>query len=567
MNEALPAHLHALLDVLDEPALLIRPDGHVLGVNGAMARQLQLKPKEIVGRRLADLLAAPKEKIATYLRRASGSRQSTMGALVFLRQNGSEFGARCYCNLVDTGSDRGTAILSLRCRPRAEVFSPFQELNRRLDELTKEIIRRQQAEARLHQLNLELEERVRREVSVRVETQGRLAQAQRLEALGQLAAGIAHDFNNVLQGVSGALALIYKRSASIPTVQQLARMGLDVAERGASITARLLAFARHGEIHAEAVDAGQLLESLREILVPTLGPAITIEIDVAEQTPAVLVDKGQIETVLVNLAINARDAMPEGGTLTIAAAAEHVGDGTTHPGHIASGDYVRVAVSDTGIGMDSATLARAAEPFFTTKPVGTGTGLGLAMARGFATQSGGGFLIDSAPGRGTTIVLWFPQAVKTALSSSVLTDNDALSPLSNNSRVMVVDDDSVVREILVQHLKDCGYQIIQASDGLSASAWLDENEPLDLLITDYAMPGMNGLNLIREMRQRRPTVPAMLLTGYADASLQLSIADVNGGKTILLRKPVRGDELAEQAAKLLTSQPRLAAPMSDTNEA
>jgi signal transduction histidine kinase/CheY-like chemotaxis protein len=553
VTDALQPHLRALLDVMDEPVLLLRPDGLVLGANAAMARQLLVARQALPGQRLADLITSPWGDAAVYLRRVSGSRQSTMGALTFHRSGGGKFNCRCNGNLLQPASGSRAAILLLQCREHAEALSPFLELNRQLDELTKEIARRQQAEARLQQLNLDLEARVHEEVAVREQVQERLAQAQRLEALGQLAAGIAHDFNNVLQAVSGGLTLIQKRADNPELVRRFTRMALDVAERGATITGRLLAFSRRDELRAEAVDAADLFVALKEMLAPTLGAAITLHTRTAPCLPSLHVDKGQLETVLVNLAVNARDGMPEGGTLTIIAESEVVSESMLHPVGLAPGSYVRLMIVDTGIGMDAAILARAAEPFFTTKPVGRGTGLGLPMARGFAQQSGGGFAIESTLGRGTAVTLWFPQAWDAVAIAAPAHRENAASSDAPAFRVLLVDDDAIVRDVLAAQLEDQGYHVVQASDGLAALAWMDKNEKIDLLVTDFAMPGMNGLSLISEVRRRRDTLPVLLLTGYADAGIQLAIDDVKGGNTVLLRKPLRSDELTERAAEMLAA--------------
>lgn len=242
-------------------------------------------------------------------------------------------------------------------------------------------------------------DRLGEEAHERRQAEARLAHAQRMEALGQLAGGVAHDFNNVLQAVIGGLGLIQNRSGDAEVVKWLARRAADAAQRGASITERLLAFARRGALRAEPVAPVPLLEGMREMLAHTLGVGIAMQTAADQNLPTLLADKGQLETVLVNLAVNARDAMPEGGTLLLAAAPEAVLDGKAHPAGLAPGGYLRLSVSDTGTGMTAATLARASEPFFTTKPIGQGTGLGLAMARGFAHQSGGGFVIESASAR------------------------------------------------------------------------------------------------------------------------------------------------------------------------
>ncbi len=260
----------------------------------------------------------------------------------------------------------------------------------------------------LRRLNEQLGARVAEAVAAREQAQQRLAHAQRMEALGQLAGGMAHDFNNVLQAVLGGLRLIERRAGDAGAVDQVARMIGEAVERGGRVTARLLSFARKGELQAAPVPAAALLEGMREMLAATLGAPIAVEVVADADAPPLVADKAQLETVLVNLAVNARDAMPEGGTLTLSVVPDAVAD-AAHPAGLAPGEYVRLELADTGLGMDAAVLARASEPFFTTKPDGEGTGLGLAMARGFAEQSGGGFAISSAPGQGTTVSLWFPQ--------------------------------------------------------------------------------------------------------------------------------------------------------------
>ena len=384
----------------------------------------------------------------------------------------------------------------------------------------------------------------------RDQAMGRMAQAQRMEALGQLASGIAHDFNNVLQAVIGGLGLIQRRSGDAEAVRQLAGMAADAAQRGTSITGRLLAFARQGALQAQPVSPLPLLESLREMLAHTLGVGIAMRIAADQTLPALLADKDQLETVLVNLAVNARDAMPDGGTLLLAAAPEAVLD-TAHPAGLAPGGYLRLSVSDTGMGMDAATLARASEPFFTTKPLGQGTGLGLAMARGFAQQSGGAIAIGSAPGQGTTVTLWFPEAAGVLVASEPALPGSTASSVPASARVLVVDDDTMVREVLAGEMEGRGYHVTQAGDGLEALAQLDEGASVDLLISDFAMPGMNGLILIQEARRRRPELSALLLTGYADDGVRLTVEDVAAGNTALLRKPVSGASLADHAAALL----------------
>jgi signal transduction histidine kinase/CheY-like chemotaxis protein len=423
------------------------------------------------------------------------------------------------------------------------------------DALRAAAVARAKATQKLRDMNETLEAQVGREVAVREQAQGRLAQAQRLEALGQLAGGIAHDFNNVLQAVSGGLTLIGRRAGDAEMVRKLARMAGDATDRGAAITGRLLSFSRKGALHAEPVPAGPLLEGMREIFAATLSAGIETRIAMDGALPPLLADKAQLETVLVNLAVNARDAMPNGGCLTLHAAAETVGDAHRHHAGLAAGGYVRLDVADTGTGMDAATLMRAGEPFFTTKTVGQGTGLGLAMARGFAQQSGGGFAIRSVSGKGTTISLWFPRASAGTPDVGIGAVGQPRAVMPGPARhILVVDDDAMVRAVLVGQLEDLGYVVIQAGDGLEALARLDAGAETDLLVTDFAMPGMNGGVLIGEVRRRLPALPALLLTGYANLELQSSVERELDVRTVLLRKPVSGAELAERVAALLDSQ-------------
>jgi signal transduction histidine kinase len=429
-------------------------------------------------------------------------------------------------------------------------FSARELVARIRTNLSMAQVRRGAAET-LRRLNQQLEARVIEEVMAREQIQAQLTHAQRMEALGQLAGGIAHDFNNVLQTVLSALTLIQRRADDAEQVRELARLASESTERGAGITGRLLAFARRSELRSEPVEAGALLENLAEILGPTLGPGIAVRIHSTGEAPSLLADKAQLEAVLVNLAVNARDAMPGGGTLTISVSLETV---TTaqHPAELSVGTYVRLDMTDTGVGMDATTLVRATEPFFTTKPLGQGTGLGLSMARGFTQQSGGNLAIQSALGQGTTVTLWFPLGPPGARERGTTTRQLSTMPLAATpARVLLVDDDAAVREVLAREMTELGYQVMQASDALAALARLDAGEKVHLLVTDFSMPGMNGLLLTREARLRRPGLPVLLLTGYADKNIP---SDIQDKTTVLLCKPVSGYELANRAAALLTRE-------------
>ncbi len=412
------------------------------------------------------------------------------------------------------------------------------------------------AQAALECLNRSLEARVGEEVAARQAAQERLVHAERMQALGQLAGGIAHDFNNVLQAVQGGATLIERRPANADNVRRYARLVLDAAGRGASITRRLLAFARRGDMHAEAMDAGAVLSGMRDIMAHTLGAGINIRLDLAPGLPPLRADRGQLETALVNLATNARDSMPTGGTLRFAAAPDIVAPDSEHRANLGAGAYVRIAVSDTGAGMDRATLAQVLEPFFTTKPQGQGTGLGLAMVKGFAEQSGGGLVIDSAPGAGTTVTLWLPQAGAGARPEVPAPEEDGLDSdvAARTVRVLLVDDDPLVRETLAMQLDAGGCDVLAAASGMDALALLDAGEMVDVLVTDLSMPGMDGLAVMKGAQQRRPNLPALLLTGYAGDNAGLAVSGALSGRFSLLRKPISGAMLVDRVAALMAAR-------------
>jgi len=397
-------------------------------------------------------------------------------------------------------------------------------------------------------------EDLRRETAQREAAEMRARQAQRMEALGQLAGGIAHDVNNVLQAAASGARLIARRPDDAEGVARLAGMVLEASERGASVARRLLAFARQGELRAAEVDAAALFENLGEVLGHTLGAELQLRVEVPPGLPPLRADKGQLETVLLNLATNARDAMAEGGggVLTFGAQLETV-EAAGHPAGLAPGAYLRLTVADTGAGMDAATLARATEPFFTTKPPGKGTGLGLAMARGFAEQSGGALAIDSRPGRGTAVTLWLPRGEGVPLQAPSPAPRSVPASGARPPRALVVDDEPLVRETLVAELAERGWQVREASGGEAALALLRDDPP-DILVTDLAMPGMNGLAFIRAARRLRPGMPAVLLTGLVGdgAAAEAALAEaVRDGPFALLRKPIDVAALAARAGALL----------------
>ncbi len=398
-------------------------------------------------------------------------------------------------------------------------------------------------------------DRLRREIMERQNTEAALLQAQKMQAVGQLAGGIAHDFNNILQMVLGSAGLVQRRANDPDSVQRLGRMIEDAARRGTSITRRLLAFSRREELQAEVLDVSELVNGLHEVLATTLGVGVAIQIDAQAGLPSIRADRGQFETVLVNLATNARDAMPDGGTLRISAGTREVLK-AEDPQEMPEGSYVCITVSDTGEGMDEETLARASEPFFTTKPLGQGTGLGLAMARSFVEGSGGRLIISSSVGEGTQIALWLPAFHQEAGANTAPGEAVRRSPCDHRAlRILLVDDEPAVREILAIQLADAGHEVAQAEDGQAALAFMELGQPVDLLVSDLAMPGLDGVALIRAARRRHPALPAILITGYAGEAAEVAIGRAIGGRFTLLRKPLTGIQLVDHVAALTAVTP------------
>jgi PAS domain S-box-containing protein len=398
-----------------------------------------------------------------------------------------------------------------------------------------------------------------RDVTEQRRLQAREAQGRRLEALGQLAGGIAHDINNVMQAVQGGAGLIRRRAEDAAAVDQLARMVEDAAQRGAAVTRRLLAFARRGELRAGAVAVDALFSSLAEMLAHTLGPAIRLRAAAPPGLPPLAADRDQLETVLVNLATNGRDAMPDGGALEFSAGEVAIGPGEVlaEAASLAPGRFVRIDVRDSGEGMSPEVLNRATEPFFTTKELGRGTGLGLAMARSFAEQSGGALALRSvprggangSPAGGTTVSLWLPAA---GIGAEAAPAAPAPAP---PARLLLVDDEELVREVVAQGLEEHGFAVLRAPSGAAALAMLRAGAAADLLLSDYAIPGMNGRALIEAAQRLRPGLPALLLTGNMQDGLGLAAP---GFRT--LRKPATAEQLrAEIEAMLREAGERMAA--------
>lgn len=409
-------------------------------------------------------------------------------------------------------------------------------------ERTRLVIERAAAERQLRELNATLEARVEHRTAELRATQDALLQSQKMEAVGQLVSGLAHDFNNVLGAIVGAFDMMRRRADDPDRVRRFADAGLQAAERGAKLTAQLLTFARSQQIQLQPLYVCTVIDGLHDMLARTLGPLIHLDLRLNPDPVPVMADPTQIEMMVLNLVINARDAMPDGGHLTVATRVLAVADDR----ELAAGDYVEIAVTDTGTGMDEATQRRAMEPFFTTKPVGKGTGLGLAQIYGSARQAGGTVRIDSALGHGTTVRVLLPCTdqlpdVPPPLTAIVTTT------LAPDSTVLLVDDDHDLRAVLASGLEAQGYRVVAKADGPSAIASLDEVAP-DIAVLDFAMPGMNGAEVADEIAARFPALPILFASGYADID---AIRAVAGPDARLLRKPFRIDDLLQAVAATL----------------
>ena len=372
-----------------------------------------------------------------------------------------------------------------------------------------------------------------------------LRQAQKMEAVGQLTGGVAHDFNNLLMAILGSLELVRKRLPYDPKITPLIDNAMHGAQRGATLTQRLLSFARKQELKTQAVDLAGLVRGMTGLFQRSIGPSVAIETHFPSGLPRAVTDPNQLETALLNLVVNARDAMPEGGTIRIGAAPHSMAEDSD--AGLAPGGYVRLWVTDDGQGMDAQTLARAADPFYTTKGVGKGTGLGLSMAQGLAEQSGGRLVLRSQPGKGATVEFWLPEARSGDEHWEIAGEGPAEEPLERLDPLLVlaVDDDALVLMNTIAMLEDLGHRVFSADSARDALAIL-RREKVDVMITDYAMPQTNGVQLAEAAQAQSPHTRVILATGYAELP--------PGAETSLLRlsKPFVQNDLARALRQVLS---------------
>ncbi|WP_395021766.1 response regulator [Dongia sp.] len=430
-------------------------------------------------------------------------------------------------------------------RARVRIFIDLHRKTRALEGMNAELERRvEERTAALAEINQQLEKRVEERTREREVALAQVHEMQKMESLGQLTGGLAHDFNNLLMGILGCLQYIGKRIPDDPKSKRMVKAAQESAERGAALTKRLLAFARRQELHPEAIHLGSLIDGLTEMLRRSVGPTIAIDLHLSDDLDLIEVDPNQLELALLNLTLNARDAMPEGGRISIAARNADMSNAMVA---LQNGRYVQVSVIDDGAGMDEATLKRCTEPFYTTKERGKGTGLGLSTVQGMAVQSGGAIHISSAPGEGTTVNLWFPVAAAATAIMAAAPAVDA-APSRDQFMVLVVDDEALVGHVTATMVEDLGHAAMWVPSGAEALEVVRSGRPIDVVITDHAMPGMTGGQLAEQIHKLIPGMPIILATGFAD--LPGSYAQ----DLPRLSKPYGPDELAQALATVEPQQ-------------
>lgn len=433
-------------------------------------------------------------------------------------------------------------------RAKVKIFAELYRKTRELEHLNAELEHRvQERTAELEQANAELERRVEERTRERELALAQLHEMQKMESLGQLTGGVAHDFNNLLMVILGNLSLLKRRLPDDPPMVRLLEGAVQGAERGAALTKRMLAFARRQELKPAPVNFTGLVESMLDMLQRTLGPTIRVSSAFGPELPPIHVDPNQLELVLLNLSLNARDAMPDGGHLHFSAQREL--DPGAVSGLTPDCDYVCISVSDTGSGMDEETLKRATEPFFTTKGSGKGTGLGLSMVHGLVVQSGGAMRLESKLGQGTTVNLWLPVASPAEQEKDPASDPGAA--VHGPCRILVVDDDPLVVASTAAMLEDAGHMVVEASSGQRALDVLRLGTQVDVVVTDHAMPGMTGLELARRIHQGWPSLPVILVSGYTDLSASVEI------RMPRLAKPYKQQDLLDVIARLMGGNQQL----------
>ena len=501
LRERQNARYHAIVDSAPDAIITIDDNYVIQWVNGAVDHILGYQHSELLGRNLGLLLEQDNPLLRVLTKTSADQKTPAAISVVGRYKNG-------------TSGHFDVSVGRWRADQRDFVTTIWRDVTERV---AADAALRDARDA-LQRSNDELETRVEERTREREIALRQLHESQKMESIGQLTGGVAHDFNNLLAVILGSLGLLKKAVPDDPRVSRLLDRAIQGAERGATLTSRLLAFARRQELKVEFVELQKLIPDMLDFLRHSVGPSIVIRAEVSPEVCAVEVDANQLELALINLAVNSRDAMPNGGALSITCHNEDSGKKAGLPPN----PFVCISVTDTGEGMSPATLAQAQEPFFTTKGVGKGTGLGLSMVQGFTAQSGGAMRIQSEPSKGTKVTLWLPRAKEGLKGATPLVD--VAQPTEAKSlRVLLVDDDILVSMGAADMLADLGHHVIEAQSGIQALKILETDAPFDIVVTDYAMPGMNGFELAQRIRMRNPRLPIILATGYAELPADRSI--------------------------------------------
>jgi len=537
------ARYNAVVESAPDVILTIDTQGLIQLANPAAVLQFGYSLGELVGRDAATLFDTKSDWGRVWHEAMDGEASVRAKELVVIRKDGS-------LSYLEASASRWSI------GQRAFVTVILRDVNERRaadDALRASEEKARASAAALADLNQTLEQRVTERTTQLMKTEEALRQSQKMEAIGQLTGGIAHDFNNLLLGITGALHLIQKRISAgrIGEVDRFIAGARESANRAASLTHRLLAFARQQPVDPRPLNQNHLIASVEELLRRTIGETFQLQFALADELWLVRCDANQLENAILNLAINARDAMPNGGAVTIETSNEVLSEAQARLRDVKPGEYVRLVVKDTGTGMSQEIKARIFDPFFTTKPIGKGTGLGLSMVYGFVRQSDGAVTVESEVGKGTSIEICLPRFRGDLEANSLVETARETKGANADEVVLVVEDESVVRLLVVEVLKELGYYALEAESGASALRILQSNQRIDLLIADIGLPDIDGRALADAGIAKRKDLKVLFMTGYAEKAASGSFL-LDGMQ--IITKPFAMDALAARISEMIEGQ-------------